>query len=164
MTVAVVNLFVGALVALLVNFFSPTFSRWVVALFSKLLWLLDPNRFDLTGTWRHTYLEPTPGNVETLRTIVETVKLKQVGTTVVGQGETDIDKRTFHYSLRINNNMVFGEYVKTGLRTQPGSISGAGMVQTIIDPGRMVMNGRATWFDNDTHAIESSEIRWERIA
>lgn len=161
--VNVLNLLIGAVIALTVNFFSPAFSRWVLSVFSRVLLHLDPYRFDLSGTWQQTYQEPTPGDIGTLRTVVETVKLKQVGTTVAGDGETDIDRRTFRYSLRVNNNMVFGEYVKVGPSEQPGSITGTGMVQAIIDPGRKEMIGRATWFDNDTKGIESSGVSWKRI-
>lgn len=151
---------------LLVNFFSPTFSRWLLKKLSRLLHRVDKTRFDLSGTWQHTCDEPTPGAVTIPRTIVEVVKLAQLGNTVTGSGVTNIDPRTFIYSLTVNNNMVFGSYVKTSQNAVPGqqgSINGTGMVQLIVDPDRMSMLGQATWFDSDTQNIESAEVTWKRL-
>lgn len=150
----------GIFSGLVANFFSPAFSMWVLRIFSSLLYSADPGRCDLTGTWEHTYLEPTPGAPNGLRTVKERVELNQLGVTVTGTGITDIDRREFTYSMRVSRSMVFGSYNKRGQR---GNITGSGMVQLVVDASCGQMEGQATWFDTDTQRIESSKVSWRRL-
>lgn len=152
--------FLGIVSGLVANFFSPAFSMGVLRTFSRLLYWADSERFDLTGTWEHTCLEPTPGAPEVLRQVKERVELNQLGVTVTGTGRTDIDPREFTYSMRVSRSMVFGSYNKRGQR---GNITGSGMVQLVVDAASMRMEGQATWFDTDTEKIESSKVSWRRL-
>ncbi|WP_418118297.1 hypothetical protein [Variovorax sp. 350MFTsu5.1] len=150
----------GIVSGLVANFFSPAFSEWVVRSMSRLLHWADKERFDLTGIWEQTCLEPTPGEPTVLREVKERVELRQLGVTVKGEGATTIDPRNFTYTMRVTRSMVFGSYNKRGQR---GNITGSGMIQLILNGGSTQMDGYATWFDSDTDKIESSKVTWRRL-
>lgn len=131
---------------------------WV---FGYLFHVLNPDRFDLTGTWEQTFKEPVPGDLLTQRPETERLKLRHLGSTVTGEGVIESDKRRFRYELRVSHSLVFGSYQKLGER---GNITGRGMTQVIVSPDRLTMKGQSTWFDRDTEKIESSEVTWTKVA
>lgn len=157
---ALFGFIVGVLGGLVANFLSPAFSDWVLTTFSRIMFSIDRDRFDLSGVWEHSFDEPIPDAPEKVRAIKERVELRQLGVTVTGVGRTDVDPRDFVYTMRVSQSMVYGSYRK---RAPKGNITGAGMVQLIVDPGTQIMMGQATWFDSDTKQIESSRVAWKRL-
>jgi len=148
---------VGGLIA---NYSSSPFKRAVDSALGRLFHLLNPDRFDLTGTWEQSFTEPaTDGN--TWEEIKETVVLRHLGGTVSGRGVTQDNGRIFLYDLRVQHNLVFGSYTKSGAK---GNLTGNGVIQMIVSPDRLSMKGQATWFDNDTERIESSECVWSKTS
>lgn len=153
--------FLGVVGGLLTNYLSPPFSRGVTKVLSWMFHILDPNRFDLSGTWEHTFEEPDPGNPLNKRKETECLRLNHLGNVVSGTGETKLDKRYFTYELHVTHNLVYGSYTKKG---EKGNIAGSGMVQLVVAPGRLVMTGQSTWFDRDTEKIESAPVRLLKVS
>ncbi len=151
----------GVLASLIATYISPPFRRLIDCCFSRIFHLLDPNRYDLTGKWKHVYKEPSPEVPSLWIETEETVQLKHIGSVVTGKGKTTSIPRDFVYDCRTQHNLVFGSYTKQGER---GNITGRGLVQVIVSPDRLKMEGQATWFDHDTEKIESSYSRWTKIA
>jgi hypothetical protein len=149
----------GVTSGLIANFFSPAFSRWARKVLSRVLFFADASRYDLSGVWRYTYQEPSPGVAHVPRTINERVKLKQLGIAVDGNGITDVDPREFAYTLTVDNHLVYGPYQKKALK---GNIVGTGMIQLVVAADRKSMTGQVTWFDGDTSRIESAPVTWYR--
>ena len=158
---AILGFVVGVVASLSANYMSPPFSRFIDSVFGRLFHLLNPDRFDLTGTWSHQFKEPMPGNPTEWRDENEKVPLKHLGATVVGIRKTTVEPREFQYKLKVQHNLIFGSYVKVG---EKGNITGSGMIQLIVSPDRLKMRGQATWFDRDTEQIESSQTEWTKIS
>lgn len=154
------GLLLGIVGGLVANYVSPPFKRAVDSTLGRLFHLLNPDRFDLTGTWEQAFTEPA-GDGTTWEEIKETVVLRHLGGTVSGRGVTQDNGRIFLYDLRVQHNLVFGSYTKSGAK---GNVTGKGVIQTIVSPDRLSMKGQATWFDNDTERIESSECLWSRTS
>lgn len=102
-----VTFFLGVVGGLLANYLSLPFSRGVTKMLSWMFHILDPNRFDLSGTWEHTFEEPDPGNPLSKRKETECLRLNHLGNVVSGTGETKLDKRYFAYELHVTHNLVF---------------------------------------------------------
>lgn len=149
----------GFMASLLANYSFPPLRRATDALFSWLFHILNPDRFDLTGKWRQGFTEPMTEDPTKWEQVEETVQLKHLGSRVTGIGETHDDHRKFKYDLRVQHNLIFGSYVKSGQR---GNITGIGVIQMIVSPDRLQMIGQATWFDHDTNRVESSECTWSK--
>ena len=154
-----IGIVIGVFTGLIVNFMSPPFNRFVTACFSWIFQLMNPEKFDLTGNWEQVFDEPKSENTDERQTVTEKIKLKHVGSVITGDGDTDINQRHFSYRCTIKHNLLFGEYVKKG---QQGNISGSGMIQLIVSPDRLTMEGQTTWYDNDTKKIESSNAIWKK--
>ncbi len=151
----------GILLGLLINYISPPFNHFMDRCFSWLFHLVNPDRFDLTGSWTHSFSEPTTNDPSQWQDVKEKVKLQHIGNRVKGEGKTDVARRDFSYRCTVSHNMVFGSYVKEG---EKGNMSGSGMIQLIVSPDRVRMQGHATWYDNDTKQIESSKSTWEKVS
>lgn len=149
----------GIFLGLFVNYVSPRFNDWVSAKISRMFHWLNPEKFDLTGNWEQEFDEPDPANPINKRTVKEKISLRHIGSQIKGEGTTSIDPRQFSYKCSIKHSMVFGEYVKKG---EKGNISGNGLIQLIVSPDRLSMEGQATWYDNDTKKIESSHSVWNK--
>lgn len=154
-----IGIAIGVVTGLIVNFISPPFSKFVNSAFSWLFHFLNPEKFDLTGNWVQVFEEPTSENITVRQKITEKIKLKHIGSVITAEGVTDIDPRSFTYDCTIKHSMLFGEYVKKG---EKGNISGSGMIQLIVSPDRLTMEGQTTWYDNDTKRIESSHAIWKK--
>jgi hypothetical protein len=150
----------GCLGTLVADYLFPSFRRFVESVLSWLFHVFNSDRFDLTGKWRQKFREPTTEDLTKWEEIEELVEIKHFGNRVAGTGETQDNHRRFHYDCKVQQNLVFGAYVKQGAR---GNITGNGMIQLIVSPDRLRMQGQATWFDHDTNRIESSECTWEKI-
>ncbi len=85
------ELFLGFLLGivggLITNYISPPFKRAVDSTLGRLFHLLNPDGFDLTGTWEQTFTEPATDG-KTWEEIKETVVLRHLGGTVSGEGVT----------------------------------------------------------------------------
>ena len=150
----------GIVSGLVANYVSPSLNRLVDSSLGWLFHLLDPDRFDLTGTWEQTFAEPTE-DAAMWEEVKELVNFRHLGARVTGKGTTRDNGRIFSYDLRVQHNLVFGSYRKTGAK---GNVAGNGVVQMIVSPDRLSMKGQATWFDHDTEKIESGECQWEKIS
>lgn len=155
-----VAFFVGIVGGVITNYISPPFKRAVDTALGLVFHMLNPDRFDLTGTWEQTFTEPA-ADATTWEEIKETVVLRHLGGTISARGVTHDNGRVFLYDLRVQHNLVFGSYTKTGAK---GSLAGKGVIQTIVSPDRLSMKGQATWFDHDTEKIESSECLWQKTS
>lgn len=151
----------GVIGGLIANHLSRPFSHAVTKALSWTFHVLDPHRFDLSGTWEHSFEEPDPGSSSGKHKETECLRLNHLGNMVSGSGETKADKRNFTYDLQVTHNLVFGSYKKVG---EKGNITGSGMIQLVVSPDRLVMAGQATWFDRDTEKIESTPIRLLKIS
>lgn len=156
-----IGLVAGVFAGVLANYISPRFSKAMNAAFGWAFNFLNPDAFDLSGTWDQSFDEPSPEDPATRRTETERVVLTHIGSVVSGRGESRIEKRQFEYDLRVKHNLVFGSYVKVG---EKGNITGHGMIQLIVSPDRLSMEGQGTWFDKDTESIESSPVAWDKVA
>lgn len=153
--------FIGGVVSgLIANYLLPPFRRIVEAMFSQLFYVLNPDKYDLTGKWKQTFTEPSAHDPSQWEEVTEIAEFRHIGNKITGTGETQDDHRQFVYDCKIQHNLVFGTYVK---KAQKGNITGNGMIQLIISPDRLKMDGQATWFDHDTNQIESSKCRWEKM-
>lgn len=157
----ILGIVLGVIAGLLANYISPPFKRLTDKCFGAIFYLFNPDRFDLTGTWEQTFKELAPPELKQCREVKEKIRLNHIGNVITGSGETDIDTRKFRYQCQIRHNLFFGFYNKIGER---GNISGSGMVQLIISPDRLSMEGQATWYDEDTKNIESSHSVWRKIS
>src|SRR3990167_2811973 len=149
----------GIFLGLFVNYVSPRFNEWINVKLSRISYWLNPEKFDLTGKWEQEFDEPDPANPDNKRTVKEKIELRHIGNQIKGEGTTSVDPRHFNYKCSIKHSMVFGEYVKKG---EKGNISGNGLIQLIVSPDRLSMEGQATWYDNDTKKIESSHSVWHK--
>lgn len=156
-----IGFLLGVVASLVANYMSPPFSRATGKLLSWLFHFLNPDRFDLTGTWEYTYKEPDPSDPNSLREERECLRLRHLGSAVSGEGETKSEKRKFLYDLRVKHNLVFGSYQKVG---EKGNTTGNGLIQLIVSPDRVAMNGQATWFDRDTEKIESAVVSIQKVS
>ncbi|MFH1460495.1 MAG: hypothetical protein ABIG64_09045 [Candidatus Omnitrophota bacterium] len=154
------NFALGLLLGLLTNYIFPPFRNFMDSTIATLFHLLNPNKFNLTGKWEHTFKEPSDLDPSKWNETLEIVQLKQFADTVKGTGETQDDHRIFTYTCKIEHDMVNGSYIKKG---EQGNICGTGMIQLMVTPDRLSMKGQATWFDRDTQKIESSECIWKKI-
>ncbi|MDT3678549.1 MAG: hypothetical protein ROZ64_06910 [Burkholderiaceae bacterium] len=151
----------GVVASLVANYMSPPFARVSGNLLGWLFHFVNPDRFDLTGTWEYTFKEPDPIDPKSLREELECLRLRHLGSSVSGEGETKSEKRRFLYDLRIKHNLVFGSYEKVG---EKGNTTGNGLIQLIVSPDRLAMDGQATWFDRDTLKIESAVVSIRKIS
>src|SRR5574337_960822 len=151
----------GIIAGFIANYITPGLTTFVNQKISTVFNLLNPDRYDLTGTWEQNFKEPDPAQSSTWISENETIRLKHLGNIITGTGQTKRLPRTFNYDLKAKHNMVFGSYVKKGER---GNITGVGMMQLMVSPDRLEMKGQATWFDSDTKQIESSESNWKKIS
>lgn len=156
------NFVLGVVAGLIANYLSPPIRRMVERVLGWAFHFINPDRFDLTGTWRHTYSEPTPGTPQVRRSCEETVRVRHVGSIVGGTGEVTGDGRRFNYELRVRHNMVFGTYTK--VTREKGNVTGNGLIQLLVSPDRLSMKGQATWFDRDSEKIESSYVEWTKTS
>lgn len=149
----------GCIASLIANYLSPPIRRASESALSFVFHLFNKDRFDLTGKWNQTFSEPEPGNVTKWNEINEVAKLRHLGSRVTGRGETQTPHRIFRYDLIVQHNLVFGAYEKVG---EKGNITGKGVIQLIVSPDRLQMEGQETWFDHDTNQIESSKCIWKK--
>jgi len=156
-----IGFLLGVAGSLIANYMSPPFSRATGKLLGWAFHFLNPDRFDLTGTWQYDYKEPDPSNPSVHRDETECLKIRHLGSAISGEGETKSDKRKFLYDMRVKHNLVFGSYEKVG---EKGNTTGNGLIQLIVSPDRLAMNGQATWFDRDTEKIESAVVSIKKIA
>lgn len=155
-----IGFLLGIVGGLITNYISPPFKRTVDSTLGRLFHLLNPDHFDLTGTWEQTFTEPAADGT-TWEEIKETVVLRHLGGTISGKGVTLDNGRIFLYDFRVQHNLVFGSYKKSGAK---GNVTGNGVIQMIVSPDRLSMKGQTTWFDNDTERIESSECLWGKTS
>lgn len=151
----------GLIIGLFANYISPPFNRLADKVFGWFFCFMDPDRFDLTGTWIQTFTECCEEDLTQWREVKEKIILCHLGNRVSGDGDTDTKPRHFTYSFHVAHNLLFGSYVKKG---EKGNVSGSGMIQLIVSSDRIRMEGHATWFDKDTEKIESSPCTWEKIS
>lgn len=156
-----IGFLLGVIASLVANYISPPFARAAGRLLSWLFHFVNPDRFDLTGTWQYAYEEPDPLDPKSLREERECLRLRHLGSAVTGEGETKAEKRKFVYDLRVKHNLVFGSYEKVG---EKGNTTGNGLIQLIVSPDRLTMHGQATWFDRDTERIESAVVSVQKIS
>lgn len=150
----------GIIGSLITSYISPPFKRGVDSLLGRAFHFLNPDRFDLTGTWEQAFTEPATDG-KTWEEIKETVVLRHLAGTISGKGVTQDNGRLFLYDLKVQHNLVFGSYTKSGAK---GNVTGNGVIQMIVSPDRLSMKGQATWFDNDTERIESSDCLWSKTS
>jgi hypothetical protein len=123
---------------------------------------LDPDRYDLTGTWQALSEEPDSPNTSIRVPVEERIEITQVGNSIdCKSAVTGSDPREFRYRLKVSHSMVYGTYEKKVDR--PGVQLGSGMIQMIIDPNRKKMAGSVTWYDSDTGQIEHSKAEWKLL-
>ena len=152
-----VGFVVGIATGFIANYITPKATTFINKIISSLFNMLNPDRYDLTGTWVQTFKEPDDNGSSEWVDETEQVRLSHLGNIVTGSGVTKSAPRTFIYDLKAKHNMVFGSYVK---KCEQGSITGVGMIQLMVSPDRLKMTGQATWFDSDTSQIESSASAW----
>ena len=165
MTTVILSGFAGFLVgvigSMIANYLSPPFARFVITLFGRVSSFINPDRFDLTGTWQITYLEPEHNNIQNIVEEVEKAAFNHIGNRVTGESRSERYIREFDYVLTVKHNLVYGEYTK---RAAKGNISGTGLVQVIVSPDRIRMDGQMTWFDQETGKIESSKCKLLKVS
>jgi len=150
----------GILGGLIASYVFPTFREIVDSVLSFVSHGWDPNRCNLSATWEYEFSEPDPKNPGVTRKDRDKVKINHVGNFIWATGETQKDKRTFNYRLRVVQNLIFGTYKKVAKK---GVTSGTGVVQLAVNPNCDRMVGYTTWMDSDSNQIESCEVEWNRL-
>ena len=139
----------------------PGFRRIIDSSFSFVFNVLNPNSFNLSGTWEYEYHEPSQDDPKKKVTEKEKVKITQIGNVIWATGETQKYKRTFKYKLTVTHNLIMGTYKKIG---EKGATSGTGVIQLIVGANRNKLVGHATWMDADSNQLESDALEWGKIA
>ena len=85
----------GLIVGLIANYFSPPFKSLMDGLFGTVSYVINPDRFDLTGSWLYEFEEPHRVSPNGKRNETEHVKLRHIGAVVSGEGWTEVEKRRF---------------------------------------------------------------------
>ena len=156
-----ISFIIGIASSLVATYIFTSVRRVIDGFLSFLFNLLNPNSFNLSGTWEGKFVEPSAEDPEMKVQEIEKVKIFQVGTIIWAKSETQSNKRIFKYRLSVNHDIVMGTYRKSGTR---GVTSGTGVIQLVVNSERNKLEGHATWMDSHSNTLESDDILWKQIA